>query len=75
MNYQSFPSVVDFAYQVIDMHQRIQELEAKVAYLQDCRDMLSESVNDSMKNTDKLFGIMLAGALRDIETAKAIADL
>ena len=73
MTKRLFPSVVDYAFDIVLMHQRIQELEAEVEHLKSFRDMYFELLDQTNKHTNKLFGVALAGALGDIETAKKIA--
>lgn len=72
-NEKVFPSVVDYAFDIIQMHQRIQELEAEVEHLEYFRDKYYELLNETHKHTNKMFGVVLAGALGDIKTAEEIA--
>ena len=72
-NTKLFPSLLDYAFEIVRMYERIQELEAEVAHLEGFRDSYFELVNESSKHTRKIFGIAIAGALGDIETAEKIA--
>jgi hypothetical protein len=73
MTHKAFPSVLDFALEIVQMQQRIEELESEVERLETYRTDFFKVLDDSKKATERLFGIAVAGALGDHETAEAIA--
>ena len=74
MDNQSFPSVVDYAFEIVRMHQKIGSLEAEVEHLRHFKDKYFEMCDDTAKHSDKLFGIVLTASLGDFEAARAIAE-
>ena len=56
-------SVVDMAYQIIDMHDRIQTLEREVAYYKPYQKMYTDSLNESIAASGAMIGTMLSAAM------------
>jgi hypothetical protein len=74
MDNQSFPSVVDYAFEIVRMHQKIESLEAEVESLRYYKSEYFKLFGDTTRHSQKLFGIMIAGSLGDFEAARAIAE-
>lgn len=72
--FSHFPSVVDYAYEIVRMHQKIQRLESEVENLAHYKKLYFEACDNQVQQTQRLFGIAVAGALGDIETAQRIAN-
>lgn len=72
--FSRFPSVVDYACEIVRMHQKIERLESEVENLKHYRQLYCELCDAQYQNTQKLFGIVIAGSLGDVETAQQIAN-
>ena len=62
------PDVVDFAYQIISMDNKIHMLEGEVEHLKELNKIHRESINRSDKHTKEITGIIL-GAVLDPESS------
>ena len=71
---RAFPTVVDYAFEVIRMQEKIESLESQVEHLLYYRDEYHKMCNDTTKQTDKLFGMMFTASFGDFEAAQAIAE-
>jgi hypothetical protein len=71
---ETLPSVLDFAFEVIQMHRKIEDLESQVENLLHYRDEYFKLCDDTTKQTERLFGIVVTASLGDFETAQAIAE-
>ena len=74
MTSRTFPSIVDYAYEIIRMDQEIQDLRAEVERLAYYKEQYLKLLDESSRHTNKMFGIAIAGSLGDIELAKQIAN-
>jgi hypothetical protein len=63
-------SVVDWACEVLDMHDEIISLRRDVKHLHDINALLNESVNASSKHADRMMGGMLLAAMGANEEAR-----
>lgn len=68
------PSVVDFTVQVLQMDQRIGELEAEVDGLRYFREEYFKLLEQQHNHTQRLFGIGILGALSDLKGAKVLVN-
>jgi hypothetical protein len=57
------PSVIDFAYEIIDLHRENIELRRKVEHLEELDKIHRESWADSDKHQKEFLGIMLSAAI------------
>ena len=71
---KAFPTVVDYAFEVVRMQQKIESLESQVESLLYYKNEYFKLCDDTMKQSDKLLGIMLTASIGDFETAQAIAE-
>lgn len=71
---KAFPSVVDYAVEIVQMHQKIERLESEVESLLYYRNEYFKLCDDTVKQSNKLFDIMLTASIGDFETAQAIAE-
>lgn len=74
MDNQSFPSVVDYAFEIVRMHQKIESLEAEVEHLRYYKGEYFKLCDNTTKQSQKLFGMVLTASLGDFETARTIAE-
>ena len=74
MDNQSFPSVVDYAFEIVRMHQKIESLQAEVENLRHYKSEYFRLCDDTTKRSQKLFGMVITASLGDFEAAQAIAE-
>lgn len=73
-NPKIFPNVVDFAYEIIRMNNRIAELEEQVERLEQYKTDYFVLLNQSTTLTNEFFEFAVAATLGDPDWAQKIAD-
>jgi hypothetical protein len=73
-NPKIFPNVVDFAYEIIRMNDRIAELEEQVERLEQYKTDYFVLLNQSTAQTKEFFELAVAATLGDPDWAQKIAD-
>ena len=73
-NPKIFPNVVDYAYEIIRMNNRIAELEEQVERLEQYKTDYFVLLNESSPQTKQLFKLAGAATLGDHDWAQKIAD-
>ncbi len=57
------PDVVDFAYQIIDIHREIAHLKNQVKHYKGMCEMLQKGQSDSINHNKKMIGMVLSAAI------------
>jgi uncharacterized protein YutD len=73
-NPKIFPNVVDYAYEIIRMNNRIAELEEQVERLEQYKTDYFVLLNESSQQTKQFFKLAVAATLGDHDWAQKIAD-
>lgn len=69
-----FPNVVDYAYEIIRMNNRIAELEGQVENLEQYKKAYFDLLNTSTTQTKEFFELAVAATLGDSDWVQKIID-